>query len=139
MTQLEQQHIKRESYTEAMRYVANAKGYLKTAEKGETHYKDKKYVRTACGTAYNGTLIALDALLEIKGIDLPKGKSRKTIDFYRAAINKDRKLLDAFNSVYNILHLYGYYDGETHIKVIQAGFESAIEVINKIKPVGAAQ
>jgi len=138
MTIQEQKHTRQKGYAEAMRYIANAKDCLKTAGKGETHYKDKKYVRTACGTAYNGTLIALDTLLKIKGIDLPKGKTRKTIDFYREAINKDRKLLDAFNSVYNILHLYGYYDGETTVKVIQAGFEMAIDVINKIKPSEAA-
>jgi len=145
MTQ-EQQHTRqkgyvqaKKSYVHAMCYIANAKDYLKTAGKGESHYKDKKYVRTACGVAYNGTLIALDALLKIKGIDLPHKKSRRTIDFYREAINKDRKLLDAFNSAYNILHLYGYYDGETTIKVIQAGFEMANLVIDKIKPVGAAQ
>jgi len=138
MTQQDQQKLKREGYTEAMRYIANAKGYLKTAKKGETHYQDKKYVRTACGTAYNGTLIALDALLKTKGIEVPKGK-RKSVEFYRDSINKDRKLLDAFNSVYNILHLCGYYDGETHIKTIQAGFEMAIDVINRVKPVGAAQ
>jgi len=101
-------------------------------------YKDKKYVRTACGTAYNGVFIALDTLLEIKGVELPHKKTRRTIEFYRAAINKDRKLLNAFNTVYNVLHLSGYYDGETSIKTIQAGFEMAVEVINRIKPVGAA-
>ena len=137
MTIPDQQHIKRKGYAEAMRYIANAKDYLKNAGKDGAHYKDKKYVRTACGTAYNGVFVALDALLEIKGIDLPKKKTRRTIDFYRAAINKDRKLLNAFNSVYNILHLSGYYDGETSIKVIQNGFEMAVEVINRIKPEAA--
>jgi uncharacterized protein (UPF0332 family) len=140
MTLQDQQHIRQKNYAEAMRYIANAKGYLKNAgkdEKDESHYKDEKYVRTACGTAYNGVFVALDALLEIKGVELPKKKTRRTIDFYREAINKDRKLLDAFNSAYNILHLYGYYDGETTIKVIQTGFEMAVEVINKIKPEAA--
>jgi len=135
MTQQDQQHLKQKSYAEAMRYMANAKDYLKNAGKENGNwYKDKKYVRTACGTAYNGVFIALDALLGIKGVELPHKKTRRTIDFYRAAINKDRKLLNAFNTVYNVLHLNGYYDGETNIKTIQAGFESAIEVINKIKP-----
>ncbi|MCL1955688.1 MAG: DUF5618 family protein [Fibromonadales bacterium] len=141
MTLQDQQNLKQKSYAEAMRYLANAKDYLKTAgkdERDESYYKDKKYVRTACGTAYNGVFVALDALLEIKGIDLPKKKTRRTIDFYRAAINKDRKLLNAFNSVYNTLHLSGYYDGETRIKTIQSGFEAAIEVIDKIKPAEAA-
>ena len=141
MTQQEQQHLKQKSYAEAMRYMANAKDYLKVAgkdERDESNYKDKKYVRTACGTAYNGVFIALDTLLEIKGVELPKKKTRRTIDFYRAAINKDRKLLNAFNSVYNTLHLSGYYDGETKIKTIESGFEAAVEVINRVKPVGAA-
>jgi hypothetical protein len=138
MTVQEQQTTRQKGYKEAMRYIANAKDYLKTAEKGESHYKDKKYVRTACGSAYNGTLVALDALLKIKGIELPKGKTRKTVDFYRMSIGTDRKLLDAFNTAYNILHLYGYYDGETNIKVIQNGFEMAVAVINRIKPMEAA-
>ncbi len=137
MTTQEQELIKQKGYAEAMRYIANAKGYLKTAGKGETHYKDKKYVRTACGTAYNGVLIALNALLKAKDVDLPKSSKRKSVDFYRMAIGKDRKLLDAFNSVYSILHLYGYYDGETTIKVIQTGFEIAGIIINRIKPQGA--
>jgi len=140
MTLQDRQNIKQKNYAEAMRYIANAKDYLKTAgkdEKDESHYKDKKYVRTACGTAYNGVFVALDALLETKGVELPKKKTRRTIDFYRAALNKDRKLLNAFNSVYNILHLSGYYDGETSIKVIQNGFEMAVEVINRIKPEAA--
>jgi len=139
---LDQQHTIQKEYAEAMRYIANAKDYLQKAgkdEKDDSHYKDKKYVRTACGTAYNGVFVALDAYLEVKGINLPKKKTRRTIGFYREAINKDRKLLNAFNSVYNILHLSGYYDGETHIKTIQNGFEMAKVVIDRIKPVGVAQ
>jgi len=140
MTLQDQQNLKQKNYPEAMRYLANAKDYLQKAGKDEkdvSHYKDKKYVRTACGTAYNGVFVALDALLEIKGVELPKKKTRRTIDFYREALNKDRKLLNSFNSVYNTLHLNGYYDGETKIKTIESGFESAIEVINRIKPAEA--
>ena len=37
------------------------------ARKDGKYYQDKKYVVTACGTAYKGTLLALDAFLEIKG------------------------------------------------------------------------
>jgi hypothetical protein len=125
--------IKQKGYAEAMRYMANAKNSLKTAGKDEWHYKDKKYVRTACGTAYSGTLIAVDAILKIKEIAFPRGNKRKTVEFYREAIGKG-KLLDAFNSAYNILHLNGYYDGETSIKSIQSGFEMAYFVIDKIKP-----
>jgi hypothetical protein len=78
--------------------------------------------------------IAVDAMLRIKGITFPKGNRRKTVEFYRDAIGKDRKLLNDFNSAYNVLHLSGYYDGETSIKVIQSGFETAHEIIDRIKP-----
>jgi hypothetical protein len=134
MTMHEHEQFKQTEYAEAMRYMANAKNSLKTAGKDEWHYKDKKYVRTACGTAYSGTLIAVDAMLKIKEIAFPKGDKRKSVEFYREAIGKDRKLLDAFNSAYNILHLNGYYDGETSIKAIQSGFEMAYFIIDKIKP-----
>ncbi|GBU22591.1 hypothetical protein R80B4_02501 [Fibrobacteres bacterium R8-0-B4] len=39
-------------------------------------------------------------------------------------------LLDA----YNVLHLYGYYDGIRNVKVIEVGFKAAYEIIDKIKP-----
>jgi hypothetical protein len=88
----------------------------------------------ACGTAYNGVLIALDAFLELKGVKLKKGK-RKSIEFYTMHIaESDRKFLRELNTVYNILHLSGYYDGEQNAKVIAAGFEVACRIIKRIRP-----
>jgi len=46
----------------------------------------------------------------------------------------DKKLATYLHSVYNLLHLDGYYDGETNVKAIAAGFEDAYEIIEKIKP-----
>ena len=54
-----------ETYLEAKRYLKNAFDIL--SEKGnkkEGYYQDKKYVRMACGTAYNGVLLAIDCWLE---------------------------------------------------------------------------
>ena len=48
----EQQELKTRYYGEATRYMDNAKEYLKNAKKDGDIYRDAKYVRTACGTAY---------------------------------------------------------------------------------------
>jgi hypothetical protein len=130
----EQQEIKQRNYAEAMRYMDNAKETLQKAKKEDYFYKDRKYVRTACGTAYNGVLLALDAYLKLKDVEMPK-KKRRSIDFYTQNISKiDGKLLNYLNNVYDILHLSGYYDGVTDARVVKAGFDNAYEIISRIKP-----
>ena len=133
----EQQKIKEKYYGEAMRYMDNAKEYLKSARKEGKFYNDKKYVRTACGTAYNGVRVALDGFLMLKDIPKPKGKDRRSIEYYQENIGKiDRKMLNHVNNAYMILHLYGYYDGIEDVRVVNAGFDNAYTIINKIKPAG---
>jgi hypothetical protein len=114
----------------------NAKETLKKAEKCDHgHYNDMKYVRTACGTAYLGVLLALDAWLVLKGVQLPAKAKQKTIEFYAFNVTKlDKKVGDNLNTVYNVLHLEGYYRGETGIKTIASGFDAAYYIIDKIKP-----
>jgi hypothetical protein len=140
MTMHEQECIKQKGYAEAMRYMANAKDALKKAGRNDRLFKDSKYVSTASGIAYKGALIALDAWLQLKGVELPKGNSRgekkgKSIDFYRTNLkNRDKKLLQNLNIVYDNLHLYGYYDGTLVIGTINEGFENVAEIIGRIKP-----
>jgi len=130
----EQQSLKSAYYSEAIRYMDNAKECLKKAKKEDNYYHDKKYVRMACGTAYNGLLIALDGFLQLKDIK-PKKKDRKSIEYYQENIsNIDKKMLDYLNSAYLILHLSGYYDGVKDARVINAGFDNAYKIIEKIKP-----
>ena len=137
----EQERIKEEYYSEALRYMDNAKEYLKNANKEDGFYLDKKYVKTACGTAYNGMLMALDGFLMLKGKDAPPkpprrgGMRRKSIEFYQSTITKiDKKMLNYLNSAYEILHLWGYYDGITKASVVMDGFDLAYTIIDKIKP-----
>lgn len=133
MSTEEQQVIKQESYSEAIRYMENAKETLKKAGKEDHYYKDSKYVKTACGTAYNGLLIALDAYLSLNGIE--KTKKRKSIEYYCKHLGKlDRKMLRQVNNAYTILHLYGYYDGILDVHVVKSGLEDAFRIIDKIKP-----
>ena len=54
----EQNQLKIKYYSEAIRYMDNAKATLKSAGKEDDYYNDDKYVKTACGTAYNGVLKA---------------------------------------------------------------------------------
>jgi uncharacterized protein (UPF0332 family) len=129
----QQEEIRQSAYAEAVRYMSNAADTLQKADKEDNFYNDRKYVRTACGTAYNGALIALDAYLVARGIEQKKG--RKSIEYYTANIGKyDKKLLNNLNSVYTILHLAGYYDGTQDARAVQSGFENAYEIIDKIKP-----
>jgi hypothetical protein len=133
MSAEEQQSLKQQSYNEAIRYMDNARETLQKARKEEYVYQDRKYVRTACGTAYNGVLIALDAYLSVKGISTTV--KRKSIEHYRKHIAVlDKKLLVALNTVYNVLHLDGYYDGIQDARVVKAGFDVAYEIIDRIKP-----
>ena len=120
-------------YKESMRYIDNARDTLKQAGKEDKFFVDEKYVRTACGTAYSGMLIALNTLFDIKKVQKQRG--RKSIEFYTGTLGKiDKKLLKHLTSAYRILHLEGYYEGETKIDVIKSGFDSAISIINALKP-----
>jgi hypothetical protein len=46
----------------------------------------------------------------------------------------DKKLNIELKNAYDILHLLGYYDGNTNVLVIQEGFKSANDIIQRIKP-----
>ena len=131
----EQEDTKVRYYGEAMRYMDNAREYLKSAKKQDNYYCDTKYVRTACSVAYSGVLIALDGYLTLKGVGMPKKKLRKSIEYYQENLGKlDRKLLNNLNVAYKILHLSGYYDGIESASVIKEGFDEAYKIIEKIKP-----
>ena len=133
----EQNQIREKYHSEAVRYMDNARGYLKNARKEGNFYRDPKYVKTACGTAYSGVLVALDGFLILKGIHKPKGKERKSIEYYQKNLGKiDRKLMDNLNGAYKILHLSGYYDGIEVVNVIKEGFDFANKIIETIKPAG---
>ncbi len=133
MDNIAQEQVKETYYNEAVRYMENARDTLKKAGKDGRFYTDEKYVKTACGIAYNGVLKALDGYLLLKGISKPK--RRKRIEYYQSGIAKlDKKLNVELKNVYDILHLAGYYDGVTSVPVIQEGFSLADDIIKRIAP-----
>ena len=133
----EQEQTKEKYYTEAIRYMDNAKDCLKKAQKEGNFYYDAKYVKMACGTAYSGLLVALDCFLILKGIHKPTGKERKSIEYYQKNLGSlDKKTLNYLNSAYKTLHLWGYYDGIDKVSIVKEGFDDAYIIIDKIKPSG---
>lgn len=120
---------KKNPIDEARRYVANAKEVIKKADydSGTKLYTDSKYVKMAGNTLWNGCLIALDSVLNVR-----EGKGRPSIDKYKeAAAKRDKKLLVAINAGYEIMHLYMGYDGGKSRKVCDTGFESANAIIER--------
>jgi hypothetical protein len=111
---------------EANRYIENAKDILKTkASKEDGYYKDTKYVKMAGHTAYAGVLVALDGVLG------NKKKGRKSVDWYKDELAKlDKKMLQAFVSAYDTLHLAMSYDGNPNVMASNAGIKDAESIIN---------
>jgi len=135
MNKEEQNEFLSAEYAEAIRYIENAKEVLQKAKKDGNRYTDKKYVKMACGTAYNGVLIALDAWFVMKEMPPLSKQQRKSIKYYMSNIAQiDRKLVADMEDVYNILHLDGYYDGITNVKIIAEGFDVAQKIIERVKP-----
>ena len=119
-------------YSEALRYLSNAKETLLKAGIKDNLYVDIKYVQTASGTAYNGVLIAIDEYLRRK--EGAKYIKPKSIEEYRARLTKqNKKLLVLLNAVYDELHLAGYYHGTPSMTTIKNGLSNAKAIIDYIK------
>lgn len=120
---------KKDPIEEARRYVANAEEVIQKAKYDpETKsYLDSKYVKTAGNILWNGCLVALEALLNVR-----KGKGGPSIEKYKeAAAKRDGTLLKFINSGYETMHLYMGYDGTSNKKVCDAGFEAANAIISR--------
>lgn len=78
----------------------------------------------AGNTAYSGVLLALDGLLGVKK------KGRKSVEWYKEELDKlDKKIGNAFSTVYNTLHLDMGYDGLLSVKIANVGLEEAETII----------
>jgi hypothetical protein len=127
------EHLKKIKKSE--RYLKNARELLKKAGRENGYYRDGKYVRSACGTAYLGSLLAADAYLDKKGKTILKKKGgRKNVDDYTKILAQlNKKVLHSFNTAYYVLHISGYYDGVLNAKIINVGFEAYEELIEAAK------
>ncbi len=114
---------------EAKRYIENAREILsEKAQKRDGYYQDRKYVRIAGNTAYNGVLVALDGILG------KKSKGRKDVSWYQEGLAKmDKKVLSSFVSAYDTLHLALGYDGNLNADVAKAGLKDAEKIIDWVE------
>jgi len=110
---------------EAERYLQNARNILSDkAEKEGDYYNDSKYVRMAGNTAWNGVLIALDAVLDVRK-NLKKGQRLDFKDYQAAIAKKDSKMPRTLLNAYGLLHLSLGYDGITDYKTVQSSLDKA--------------
>jgi hypothetical protein len=116
-----------DTHTEAMRYVENARGFLRKAGKEGAYYSDPKYVKIAGNTLWNGVLLALHARFPVKG--------RPNIDKYREMVGTtDKKKLKVLNACYELCHLSMGYDGHLKVSTCRDAMQLAIELIDWATP-----
>jgi len=122
---------------EPLRYFQNAKEILRKAPIEDGRFADVKHVQEACGVAYLAVLKAIDESLLNKGVS--KKELPKSVDGYRKVLQKymaihNGKLLREFESIYDELHIAGYYRGMLHsVDVVKGAFKAAKEFIEKIR------
>lgn len=121
---------------ESLRYLNNARDILKAVPIEEGTYTDVKPVREAMGTAYLAILEAINERLLQQG--LTKKELPKSVDAYRKALQKylavrNGKLLREFESLYDLLHIAGYYRGLLYdVDVVKEAMKAAREFMEKI-------
>jgi hypothetical protein len=105
---------------EAERYLSNARTILsEKAGKDGDLYTDQKYVRMAGNTAWNGVLVALDAVFDVRS-KLKKNNQRPDFQDYHAAVAKrDKKMHGMLLAAYDSLHKSMGYDGNLGYKIAQ--------------------
>ena len=116
---------------ESRRYVENAENILKNHGQldFETQlYRDRKYVRMAGNTLWNGILLILDAVFHIKNL---KRIHPDINDFRKEVAKRDNKLLSLINAAYETIHISMGYDGELSREVCQGGFRLANDIIER--------
>ncbi|GHV19169.1 hypothetical protein AGMMS49959_03340 [Planctomycetales bacterium] len=131
----EQEAAKQDAHYEARRYLRNAEEILLKAGQNGKRYLDKKYVSVACGAAYLGALIAMDAIFKLRDVKPPKGNKRESIKYYvENAAKLDGKLASELRIAYQALHLDGYYEGTLSVPIVREGFETAYDIVERIRP-----
>lgn len=117
--------------TEAQRYVANAKNLLE--EKGQLDYEtqlysDRKYVRMAGNTLWNGVLLILDAVFHVKNKERPHPD---IMDYKDAVADRDHKLLKLVITGYETMHIAMGYDGMQQKALCQGSIALANDIIDR--------
>ncbi|MDR2691164.1 MAG: DUF5618 family protein [Dysgonamonadaceae bacterium] len=115
---------------EAEHYLQNARQILsEKAGKDGDYYSDDKYVKMAGNTAWNGVLVALDAVLDIRS-GLKKRQRLEFKDYQAAIAKKDSKMPRVLLNAYDLLHKSLGYDGITDYNVVQTSLGYAKTILD---------
>lgn len=116
---------------EARRYVLNAKDLLNNHGDFDPEtqlYRDRKYVRMAGNTLWNGVLVIVEAVFHLK---TKKRLHPDEIDYKNAISQRDKKLLDLFIAGYECMHIAMGYDGIPAKDVCASGIRIANGIIDR--------
>jgi hypothetical protein len=127
-------HSPQDYHKEAVRYYKNAKDRLKEARIEHNRYQDAKPVQEACGIGYLSVLLALDGYFVSRGVESDKlpTSTEGYWDYFKKYLVHDGKIIDAFSTAYENLHLLGYYRGGLGVEMIKEGFKNAKLVIDTL-------
>ena len=121
---------------EGIRYLDNAREIVRHVRVARETYLDRKPVREAMGTAYLAVLEAVNEALIRRGV--PKKELPRSVDAYRAALQRHLaprhgKLLREFESLYDALHIAGYYRGLLYDrKLVREALDAAQRFIERV-------
>src|SRR5262245_18748044 len=121
---------------EAVHYLSNARGILRRVPVEREVYVDRKPVREAMGTAYLAVLEAINQARTRRGVS--KRELPRSVDAYRVALQRhlgirNGKLMREFESLYDLLHIAGYYRGLLYDrKVVRDALDAAERFIETI-------
>jgi hypothetical protein len=122
---LPQPHIE-----EARRYIENAKQILTDkAGKVGKFYSDKKYVRMAGNTAWNGILEAVDGTFDVRA-SMKKDQRPDVKDYQQVIGKRNQSKLKLFIAAYDTLHKALGYDGNLSVTIVKEGLSEAEEIIS---------
>ncbi len=122
-----------EAFNLAVELYNNALKILSESPVENGRYRNIKKVSEACGTAYLAVLRAIEGEMLRRGIS-PDEFPENVIEYrkFLRSLPKNGKLIDAFNTVYENLHLFGCYRHGADEAMIKGGFEKAKEIINRL-------
>ncbi|MDR2963812.1 MAG: DUF5618 family protein [Bacteroidales bacterium] len=115
---------------EAERYLDNARKVLtENAGKQGEYYTDPKYVKAAGNYAWNGVLVALDAVTDVQKTR-KKGQRLDIKDYQNAVAKKDKKMNIPFLTAYESLHKTLGYDGNLRYTIVQDALKQGKTIVD---------
>ena len=121
---------------EGVRYLENAREILRHVPVEGDTYLDRKPIREAMGTAYLAVLEAINEVLIRRGVarnDLPKSVNAYRIALQRRLGVRNGKLVRDFESLYDLLHVAGYYRGFIYRRrAVNAALDDAQSFIERL-------